>query len=106
MALQKTWIVPAKSIVKTSVLGNGVSQVASKFVPLANDLTVQNAYIKITKIHGGKENILVSYAVMFGSDEVDSGYASFLPSLEGKNFIAQAYDHLKTLPEFSGAIDC
>jgi hypothetical protein len=30
----------------------------------------------------------------------------FTPNLEGANFIAQAYDHLKTLPEFSGAIDC
>lgn len=26
--------------------------------------------------------------------------------IEGKNPIAQAYEHLKTLPEFAGAIDC
>jgi hypothetical protein len=26
--------------------------------------------------------------------------------LDGKNPIAQAYEHLKTLPEFSGATDC
>jgi hypothetical protein len=30
----------------------------------------------------------------------------FFPSLEGNNFIAQAYEHLKTLPEFEGAEDC
>jgi hypothetical protein len=26
--------------------------------------------------------------------------------LDGENPIKQAYDHLKTLPEFAGAIDC
>jgi hypothetical protein len=31
---------------------------------------------------------------------------SFAPDLNGKNFIAQAYEHLKTLPEFAGATDC
>jgi hypothetical protein len=31
---------------------------------------------------------------------------SFVPNLNGANFIAQAYAHLKTLPEFAGAIDC
>ncbi len=27
-------------------------------------------------------------------------------ALDGGNAIAQAYDHLKTLPEFAGATDC
>jgi hypothetical protein len=27
-------------------------------------------------------------------------------TLDGANPIAQAYEHLKTLPEFAGAIDC
>jgi len=26
--------------------------------------------------------------------------------INGKNPIAQAYDHAKTLPEFAGAVDC
>jgi hypothetical protein len=30
----------------------------------------------------------------------------FTHNLAGKNFIAQAYDHMKTLPEFAGATDC
>jgi hypothetical protein len=30
----------------------------------------------------------------------------FAPSLDGKNFITQAYEHLKTLPEFAGATNC
>jgi hypothetical protein len=30
----------------------------------------------------------------------------FAPNLDGPNFIKQAYEHLKTLPEFDGAVDC
>jgi hypothetical protein len=30
----------------------------------------------------------------------------FAHTLEGDNAIRQAYDHLKTLPEFAGATDC
>jgi hypothetical protein len=33
-------------------------------------------------------------------------YYKFAPNLDGANFIKQAYEHLKTLPEFSGATDC
>jgi len=32
--------------------------------------------------------------------------ASCAYALDGANPIAQAYEHLKTLPEFAGAIDC
>jgi hypothetical protein len=106
MALRKTWTIPAGKIVKTSVLGGAASQIASKFVPLASELTVQNAYIKITNIHGGKDQLLVKYTVMIESDEVDSGHASFTPSLDGKNFIAQGYEYMKTLPEFINTQDC
>jgi hypothetical protein len=44
------------------------------------------------------------------NQEIDSVFDScvynFVPSLEGANFIAQAYEYLKTLPEFKGATDC
>jgi hypothetical protein len=35
----------------------------------------------------------------------DAGY-NCVYDLNGNNPIKQAYDHLKTLPEFSGATDC
>lgn len=35
----------------------------------------------------------------------DVGY-SCAYDLEGGNPLKQAYDHLKTLPEFAGAVDC
>jgi hypothetical protein len=106
MAFRKTWAVQPGSIVKTATLGIGASQIASKFVPLAQELTVENAYIKISNIHGNKNNLTIKYAVLSGADEISSGYESFTPTLDGTNFIAQAYNYLKTLPEFAGAQDC
>ena len=43
---------------------------------------------------------------MQNSEQLETGFYSFTPNLDGQNFIAQAYNHLKTLPEFSGATDC
>ena len=46
-----------------------------------------------------KNKTTISYMVRSYKDE--SSY-----SIDGKNPIAQAYEHLKTLPEFQNAKDC
>jgi hypothetical protein len=38
--------------------------------------------------------------------KIDNQRFVFVPNLNGENFIAQAYQHLKILPEFAGATDC
>jgi hypothetical protein len=106
MALRKTWTVQAGTMIKASMLGVAASQIASKFVPLAQDFVVEDAYIKIANIHGDKNGMLLKYSVIVGANAIDDGYTSFVPFLQGNNFIAQGYDHLKTLPEFAGATDC
>jgi len=66
------------------------------------------AYVRVDKVNGSKNSMNAS--VGFYKDNAEGemikgeGFA-FIPSLES-NFIAQAYDYLKTLPEFAGAIDC
>jgi hypothetical protein len=70
---------------------------------------IPNAYIKVHAVSGGKEQMVAD--VIFFRDSADgkrlknAGYV-FKPSLDGDNFIKQAYNHLKTLPEFSSAQDC
>jgi hypothetical protein len=68
----------------------------------------QNAYIKIDQISGNKGLLQVVIGVYKeqGQNKIDSVSTGFSPSLDGKNFIAQAYEHLKTLPEFADASDC
>lgn len=80
------------------------------------DITKENCYWKIdvmNGIEGGKE-LLRCFMRCFlnktvadtNSNDYGSFYFEFVPDLESiDNFIKQAYEHAKTLPEFSGAID-
>ena len=72
--------------------------------------TLQDAYCKVVQINGDKTKI--SFDVVCFS-KTDNSMApafkkqyDFSPSLDGRNFIAQAYEHLKTTSEFAGAVDC
>ena len=71
---------------------------------------IENAYIKIDEISGGKEKLrtdVVFYEKEGGNIVQRRGY-SFTPSVadDSENFIRQGYEYLKTLPEFAGAVDC
>jgi hypothetical protein len=69
-----------------------------------------NCYCKVTQIVGDKTKINFKVAVM--NEEKNFVYQDetfgFDPSVDenAKNFIAQAYEHLKTLPQFASAVDC
>jgi hypothetical protein len=67
-----------------------------------------DSYIKVEKLDGNKNKIEITVFFYKKQNEkvVDSKIYSFVPTLDGHNFIAQAYDYLKTLPEFAGATDC
>lgn len=71
-------------------------------------LFVENAYCKVNQISGSKNELTMTVLVQESKDGVivDTKHFLFTPNLDGKNFIAQAYDHLKTLSEFAGATDC
>lgn len=63
-------------------------------------------YIKVDRLSGNKGEV-VAFVTKTSADGtlLENGYG-FIPDMEGPNFIKQAYDHLKTLPEFEGAVDC
>jgi len=66
-------------------------------------------YCKVTQLRGGKDAMVASLSMMHmasGGPVVDCRPVTFVPDLDGPNFIAQAYAHAKSLPEFAGAIDC
>ena len=76
---------------------NGIGGVASVSV---SDLV----YIKVTNVNASKENAIAH--VLFTSENITGERRySFQVNLDGENFIRQAYEHLKTLPEFAGAAD-
>ena len=63
-------------------------------------------YVKVEGVMGDK--MQARTVVSFAKDSVRTGEKEYFytPNMDGKNFIAQAYEHLKTLPEFAGATDC
>jgi hypothetical protein len=73
-----------------------------------DNVLFNEAYIKVENLTGNKSYIRIDVSIQKKVDEqiVDRRNFTFTPDLGGKNFISQAYDHLKTLAEFSGAIDC
>ena len=83
-------------------------------IDLANNFgqisRLANCYCKVTQYVGDKNQI--NFKVLIMNEQKDFVYKEeifgFTPSVDdkSKNFIAQAYEHLKSLPEFSEAQDC
>ena len=67
-----------------------------------------NAYCKITAITGNKEAVTATIGTLSKQDGelITSTSFQFAPALDEKNFIAQAYDAAKKLPDFESATDC
>ena len=77
-------------------------------VKLAGELEV-TAYIRVQHVAGTKHSVAATVAFLQGNGAGElykSNSYSFTPNMDSANFIAQAYEHLKTLPEFAGATDC
>lgn len=73
-----------------------------------DDKIIKDAYIQVSAISGGKQGML-AHVDVFNLEKtkvVRQEALDFKPLLDGKNFIAQAYDHLKTLTAYAGAVDC
>jgi hypothetical protein len=81
-----------------------------KTVTTPQGFTATNAYHRIEAVRlSGKtqmqfnvySHINAATIPFFAEGLFDCAY-----DLDGANPIAQAYEHLKTLPEFAGAVDC
>jgi hypothetical protein len=71
-------------------------------------VTVPNAYIKVSSLTGSKNGIraIAEVHVQKDGEFISKHDFVFVPDLDGKNFIAQAYEHAKRQPQFTGAQDC
>ncbi|WP_345880351.1 hypothetical protein [Shewanella algae] len=72
-------------------------------------LVVNDAYWRVIDVSGNKTELLVKMEVR-ESQDADTTIGlfpfSFEPSNEGGNYIMQAYEHVKKLPQFAEAVDC
>lgn len=69
---------------------------------------ITDCYIKVATVSATKDqvNASVLYMKEAGGKVLHVEGFEFPSNLDGPNFIKQAYDHLKTLPKFAGAVDC
>jgi hypothetical protein len=90
-----------------TVEGKLLIQFAHGIVNKGNESFSSSAYIKVTSVMASKSN---GTAIVNFENDLNAFTKSFdfpISVSEGApNFIKQAYEHLKTLPEFAGAIDC
>jgi|APGre2960657404_1045060.scaffolds.fasta_scaffold07328_3 hypothetical protein len=79
-----------------------------EIVVYGEKIILRNAYVKIDRVNGNKTQVQAKYVVYSNKDGeiVEEKYCDFTPDMDGANFIKQAYEHLKTMPEFAGATDC
>jgi hypothetical protein len=97
MALRKVIETSGKVTVQTDIalIDNGIQNIS--FL----------AYIKVMSIEGNKSSLFANVNFKGDTQQFNKSYQIPVSVENGSaNFIAQVYAYLKTLPEFSGAIDC
>lgn len=84
----------------------GLLEAAGVSIPA--EVSFNSAYVRVINIAGTKSKIGCTAVILTKIDglEISRNDYYFEPDLAGGNFIQQAYNHLKTLPEFAGAVDC
>jgi hypothetical protein len=77
-------------------------------IELESGVKVADSYCRVERISLTKDKIdfFACYYVSANKPCFFQKQHSALYALDGGNPIKQAYEHLKTLPEFQGAIDC
>jgi hypothetical protein len=97
MALRKIIEAEGKSVIHTTFgsIENGTQRMSF------------SAYVKVTSINGDKNQVIANVQFIGDVAQFSKQYQISVSVETGAlNFIAQVYEHLKTLEEFAGAEDC
>lgn len=84
-----------------------LKQTKTVHVPVAGEIEI-DAHISVIHVSGTSEHAVCN--VRTRKDSENGGIVSdevyeFTPDMDGPNFIKQAYEYIKGLPEFEGAED-
>jgi hypothetical protein len=74
----------------------------------SGQLTALDAYWRVFNVAGNKEKVTATVGAYTTKDGqvLTTRQYDFVPNMDGENFIKQAYQHIKSQPDFDGAIDC
>jgi len=85
----------------------------TKKISTSFGIELENAYMRVGSVSGNKNHLDVALHTYANKNAAENGGSTiavfrcgFKPEANGKTWDAQAYDHLKTLPEFADATDC
>lgn len=84
----------------------------TKSVSLQNNFgdtsTFENAYLKVVAVGGSKQTFAFELDTLKekNGQVLDKQVFPLAYDLDGPNPIKQAYEYLKTLPEFADAVEC
>ena len=103
---ETSWLCKFNSKNKFSKDQGGLLEAAGVSVP--TEVSFNSAYVRVVNIAGTKSKIGCTAVILTKIDglEISRNDYYFDPDLTGGNFIQQAYNYLKTLPEFAGSTDC
>jgi len=97
MALTKTIELKGKQFLQTE----------QSTIDLGTDSITIKPVIRVSSISGGKESVVAIVTFIADNVSYSKQYTIPMSTEDGSvNFIKQAYEHLKTLSEFSDAKDC
>lgn len=103
-----------RSVPSNKICG-GIIMALKKSETLENGILVTDAYFRIDTVSGYKGEITISVnsyvsqeSFLETSPYLEQKFYTFVPNVssDSKEMWTQGYEHLKTLPEFAGAIDC
>jgi hypothetical protein len=85
-----------------------ISQSLAQELGISDSQVTVSSYAKVVKVSGDKTNVVynVEFLTMGNKQRIKNLEFAFVPKTPGKDFIAQAYEHMKTLAEFTDAVDC
>jgi len=72
------------------------------------EVNIPNLYIKVARIDCDKEKVSAVVEIKKSADAfpIKTETYRFNHNLDAGNIISQAYNYIKTLPEYAGAADC
>ena len=75
---------------------------------LGTTASFEDAYVKVLDVSSDKSTGIFNIGIYEtqGGRLVCTQKHPFHPSMDGPNFIKQAYDQIKKQPSFSGMVDC
>ena len=71
-----------------------------------HQILFENVYVKVETVFSNKIEATATVSYAYQNSKLSNRSFIFPLNLEGHNPIKQAYEYLKTLPEFANATDC